>query len=171
MGDSQVARGGLLSNARTIDNGKKIVIVFTSKPAIRTVMKEFYTNAKPSIDIKAYNGRINPAKVKTRPSYLNALLIQSHGITGQTYEKCANNPTRGPFTECRRTKGHFNGYYRNCKWYDHTARYSVRLLGEEEDRIREVIVGTSRVIKDKDEDKDKDKDEDKDKDKEEEDKE
>ncbi|KAK3983952.1 hypothetical protein QBC44DRAFT_313652 [Cladorrhinum sp. PSN332] len=85
----------------------KIVIVFTSKPAIRTVMKEFYTNVKPSIDIK----------------------------------------------------------------YNYTARYSIRLPGKEEDRIREVMVRTSRVIEDKDKDKDKDEDKDKDKDKEEEDKE
>jgi hypothetical protein len=107
---------------------------------------------KPSYDIEAYEHRIDIAKVKVRPSYLNAVLIQSRGTIGMTCEACALDPNRGPFPECRRTKGHFEGCCGNCKWRDHAARCSVRMTGEEsddeqlgiggggEDQEREVIV-------------------------------
>jgi hypothetical protein len=90
---------------------------------------------KRSVNVEAYDGRVDPAKVKTRPSYLNAVLIQSRGAPGQTCTACAQNPTRGPFTDCRRTKGYFDGCCGNCKWRDHAARCSVRLQ-----EVREIEV-------------------------------
>ena len=71
--------------------------------------------AKPSIDIEVFAGRVDAAKVKTRPSYLNAILIQSRGRTGMTCTSCMQNLNRGPFVDYRRVKGYFTGACRNCK--------------------------------------------------------
>jgi hypothetical protein len=43
MDQSQVARANMLSQPRTI-NGKKVILVFTGREAVRTIMKEFCTN-------------------------------------------------------------------------------------------------------------------------------
>ena len=89
--------------------------------------------------MEAYAGKVNPAKVKTRPSYLNAVLIQSRGRTGMTCVDCSRTPGRGPFTDCRRVQGHFDGACGNCKWRDHAARCSVRSPEEEEEEDEEEV--------------------------------
>jgi len=45
-------------------------------------------------------------------------------------EACFTSPGRGPFTDCRRAKGYFDGACGNCKWRDHAARCSVRQPGQ-----------------------------------------
>src|SRR5208337_3872605 len=80
----------------------------------------------PNIDIEGYESQVNFNKVKTRPSYLNAIMIQSRGRLGKTCLQYSRDPTRGPFPEYRRAPGHFEGSYGNCKWRDHGARYTVR---------------------------------------------
>ncbi len=111
--------------------------------------------AKPSVDVEAFAGKVDPAKVKTRPRYLNAVLIQSRGRTGMICEACFTSPGRGPFTDCRRAKGYFNGACGNCKWRDHAARCSVRQPGQgsgdedsedsEEDEAEEGVPGVVRL--------------------------
>lgn len=80
-----------------------------------------------------YAGRVDPSKVRTRPGYLNAILIQSRGRTGRTCTHCRDNPNRGPFIDCRRVPGYFDGACGNCKWRDHAARCSARRPDEESD--------------------------------------
>ena len=84
---------------------------------------------------------MDAAKVKTRPSYLNAILIQSRGCTGITYTSYVQNLNRGPFVDYRRVKGYFTGACGNCKWRDHAARCSVSAPGEESDNKVLVIEG------------------------------
>lgn len=93
------------------------------------------------MDVEAYAGRVDAAKVKTRPSYLNGVLIQSRGHTGMTCFACSRTPGRGPFTDCRRVQGHFDGACGNCKWRDHAARCTVRCLGEESEDEQAAIEG------------------------------
>jgi hypothetical protein len=84
------------------------------------------------VDVEAYAGRVDAAKVKTRLSYFNGVLIQSRGRTGMTCLDCSRTPGRGPFTDCRRVQGHFDGACGNCKWRDHAAKCTVRCPEEEE---------------------------------------
>ncbi|KAM3084400.1 hypothetical protein ACMFMG_001495 [Clarireedia jacksonii] len=60
-----------------------------------------------------------------RPSYINAVLIQSRGtlVPGG----CNECRRRGftPFPTCVRLAGHWNGACGNCKWRDHSARCRV----------------------------------------------
>ena len=72
---------------------------------------------------------MDASKLMLRASYLNAILIQSRGRAGKTCLDCARNPNRGPFVECRRARGHFDGCCGNCKWRDHAIRCSVRNPG------------------------------------------
>jgi Protein of unknown function (DUF3716) len=64
-----------------------------------------------------------------RASYINALLIQSHGVIVANCTSCQAALAAGhplPFPQCRRLTGHFGGACGNCKWPDHAARCSVR---------------------------------------------
>ncbi|EDN10720.1 predicted protein [Histoplasma mississippiense (nom. inval.)] len=63
-----------------------------------------------------------------RPSYINAILIQSRGRTEpHACLACRSaHPGLQPFPECRRLPGHFGGACGNCKWRDHAIRCSVR---------------------------------------------
>lgn len=79
--------------------------------------------ALASDDIEVYNNRVNTTAVASRPSYLNAVLIQSRGATAQCFD-CRRNPTRGPFVYCR-TTDFFGGCCGNCKYRDHGARCRV----------------------------------------------
>ena len=58
-----------------------------------------------------------------RPSYITAILIQRAGVVHPQGD-CLNCQRRGlrPFTECRRTQGHFGGCCGNCKWRDHARQ-------------------------------------------------
>ncbi|KAJ5443112.1 hypothetical protein N7445_004863 [Penicillium cf. griseofulvum] len=66
-----------------------------------------------------------------RPSYVNALLIQSRGWELITEcDECADKRRRtgspSPFPICSRAPGHFDGACGNCKFQDHGFRCSVR---------------------------------------------
>jgi hypothetical protein len=79
--------------------------------------------ALPGRDVVFVRGRITPQQLVThRPSYVNALLIQSRGVVRA--RPCTECSRRGlsPFPECRQVAGHFGGACGNCKWRDHAAR-------------------------------------------------
>ena len=82
----------------------------------------------PGRDVKFVYGRIFPYQLGShRPSYVNAILIQSRGRVGTgPCSACASTPMPTPFPKCRRLPGHFGGACGNCKWRDHAARCSVR---------------------------------------------
>ena len=80
--------------------------------------------ALPGRDVPYVAGRIQPHQVTSlRPSYINAILIQRAGHTHPQGD-CLNCQRRGltPFTECRRTQGHFGGCCGNCKWREHAQQ-------------------------------------------------
>ena len=88
--------------------------------------------ALPGRDIAFVRGRITPVQLGShRPSYVNAVLIQSRGRTRAV--RCTECRRRGltPFPECRRLRGHFGGCCANCKWRDHGAR--CRFVDEDGD--------------------------------------
>lgn len=125
---------------RTRGDGKQTVTLYTGRDNIRALMKAFCINdkqkaleAKRSVDIEAFKDKVDPMKVAVRPGYLNAVLIQSRGRTGMVCDQCAQNPDRGPFTDCRRAAGHFDGACGNCKWRDHGARCSLNNPNEPDD--------------------------------------
>ncbi|PGH15888.1 hypothetical protein AJ79_02055 [Helicocarpus griseus UAMH5409] len=73
-----------------------------------------------------------------RPSYINAILIQSRGRPEvQACIACRSGPGLHPFPECRRLPGHFGGACGNCKWRDHASRCSVR---DDEDVVEVIDV-------------------------------
>jgi hypothetical protein len=83
----------------------------------------------PGQDVEFVRGSITPAQVGThRPSYINAILIQSRGVVqAPACDACsAARPGFRPFPECRRVPGHFGGCCGNCKWRDHAARCSAK---------------------------------------------
>lgn len=77
--------------------------------------------ALPGRDVPYVPGAITMAQISSnRPSYINAVLIQRAGWVHPQGD-CLNCQRRGtlrPFTECRRTPGHFGGCCGNCKWRD-----------------------------------------------------
>lgn len=82
----------------------------------------------PQKDILITKGRVTLQQVNTgRPSYVNALIIQSRGI--EVPDGCTNSRS-GVFAKCVRLPGFFGGCCGNCKWKDHGARCSVRNPGE-----------------------------------------
>ncbi|KAJ5446573.1 hypothetical protein N7445_001394 [Penicillium cf. griseofulvum] len=83
-------------------------------------------------DVPFMVGRIRGAQLASmRPSYVNALLIQSRGWELITEcDECADKRRRtgspSPFPICSRAPGHFDGACGNCKFQDHGFRCSVR---------------------------------------------
>jgi len=85
--------------------------------------------ALPGRDVVFVPGAITPKQVGShRPSYINAILIQSRGNTVPGPCTACQGPRPGlrPFPECRRVPGHFGGCCGNCKWRDHAFKCSVR---------------------------------------------
>lgn len=79
-------------------------------------------------DVLINKGRISLVQVSSaRPSYINALIIQSRGI--EVPEGCTNS-MQGVFVQTIRLPGYFGGCCGNCKWKDHGTRCSVRSPGE-----------------------------------------
>jgi Protein of unknown function (DUF3716) len=70
-----------------------------------------------------------------RPSYINAILIQSRGNVVLNPCTACQGPRPGlrSFLECRRLLGHFGGCYGNYKWRDRASKCSVQ-----DDRIVEL---------------------------------
>ncbi len=74
-------------------------------------------------DVQIFAGRVTTRQIESgRPSYINAMLIQSRGNLRLREpvmcRSCAQNPTRGPLTECRVLPNRFNNCCGNCKWRD-----------------------------------------------------
>jgi len=93
----------------------------------------------PGRNVVIRDSVVTAAKIASnRPSYINAVLIQSRGtppyVAGNTAAvgctgcSSLNQPAGSgkAFPECRRLTGHFDGACGNCKWQDHAARCSVR---------------------------------------------
>ena len=82
--------------------------------------------ALPGVDVAFVLGAILPHQIGShRPSYINAILIQSRGqAPPRACLQCRGGPGLRPFPECRRVPGHFGGACANCKWRDHGARCS-----------------------------------------------
>ncbi|EDN08837.1 predicted protein [Histoplasma mississippiense (nom. inval.)] len=96
---------------------------FTHSPQSRAVL------ALPGQDVPFVRGSMTELQVRShRPSYINAILIQSRGRTEpHACLACRSaHPGLRPFPECRRLPGHFGGACGNCKWRDHAIRCSVR---------------------------------------------
>lgn len=86
--------------------------------------------ALPGLAVRVDRGEL-AARVQQvasqRPSYINALLIQSRGVlVAPPCAACARPGGMSPFPECRRVPGHFGGCCANCKWRDHAARCTTR---------------------------------------------
>ena len=84
--------------------------------------------ALPGRNVFFVRGAITPAQVEQhRPSYINAILIQSRGeVVPGGCSNCRISPGYRPFPECRRVPGHFGGCCGNCKWRDHAVRCSAQ---------------------------------------------
>ena len=94
--------------------------------------------ALPGRNVSVVRGSITPQQIDThRPSYINAILIQSRGrAMGQPCEACRRSRTGPrPFPECHRAFGHFGGACANCKWRDHANRCSVRSGPDDDDDV------------------------------------
>ena len=84
--------------------------------------------ALPGVDVEFVRGAITTAQIVShRPSYINAILIQSRGQPANPGCLQCRNPRIGlrPFPECRAAPGHFGGACANCKWRDHGAACSL----------------------------------------------
>jgi Protein of unknown function (DUF3716) len=85
-------------------------------------------------DVQFVPGGITPEQVffLQRPSYINAILIQSRGIVrNPPCDRCAVRMY--PFLECRRVPGHFGGCCGNCKWPDAAASCSAKNDDDDDD--------------------------------------
>jgi len=75
--------------------------------------------ALPGRDVRIVRGGITPNQVGShRPSYINAILIQSRGdarVGNDACITCRTAPNRGPFPFCCSLPGHFGGCCSNCK--------------------------------------------------------
>ncbi|KAJ5249373.1 hypothetical protein N7524_011689 [Penicillium chrysogenum] len=69
-----------------------------------------------------------------RPSYINALLIQSRGLPLITPCEACRQTQRRPFPAYVRAPGHFGGACGNCKWRDAAIRCTVRDSSERSTR-------------------------------------
>ena len=62
-----------------------------------------------------------------RPSYINALLIQSRGEPlKKPCTRCRNMDFLKPFPTCARLTGYFGGSCANCKWADKASLCDCR---------------------------------------------
>ena len=108
--------------------GQQQMAGFVHSPPARAVL------ALPGQDVTFVRGAITAAQIgQHRPSYVNAILIQSRGLqVHPACLQCRTGPGLRPFPECRRLRGHFGGCCANCKWRDHAARCTaVRRGGDD----------------------------------------
>jgi len=99
----------------------------------------------PSQDIEIWDaGRLSYGQFEQgRPSYINAVLIQSCGVENtKACSSCRSKKKFGPFTTCVSLAGCFGNSCANCKWRD----WASRCGGKEMRAPAEVLVeGSSRV--------------------------
>ncbi len=78
------------TSSETFINPRPYIIIFTSNPQINTSIKDRLTSYDQTEIFKYHPINIiiisafNYTQIQNRPSYLNALLIQSHGINAKT---------------------------------------------------------------------------------------
>lgn len=90
--------------------------------------------ALPGQNVPFVRGAILPTQVGThRPSYINAMLIQSRGVVSGPCDRCQRSLR--PFLECRRVPGRFGGCCGNCKWPDQAARCTERDNDDDDDVV------------------------------------
>jgi hypothetical protein len=95
-------------------------------------------------DLTFKTGRLKVSQLRSgRPSYINAILIQTRGVVGvecRFPDQCPGN-----FLECVRLPGFWGGACGNCKWRDHGAR--CPLYDENELRLPvPVVVGVENQV-------------------------
>jgi len=90
--------------------------------------------ALPGVDVTFVLGRITPEHIRShRPSYINAVLVQSRGV--RPVRRCVQCTNRlSPFPECRHVPGHFGGACANCKWRDGGRKCSFWTADKNQDR-------------------------------------
>ena len=83
----------------------------------------------PGRDIYFVRGYICLVQIHSaRPSYINAVLIQSRGVlVPGGCNICRTRLVMRPFPECRILFGHFGDSCGNYKWPDHASRYRHNL--------------------------------------------
>jgi hypothetical protein len=94
-------------------------------PFLRTELQNQLLSL-PGSNVEFNLGRITTAQIlQFRPSYINAILIQSRG--SDVVRPCTYCEHRGPspFPYCRQLPD-FDGCCGNCKWRDHASRCSLR---------------------------------------------
>ena len=89
--------------------------------------------ALPGQDVDFVRGAISGNQIVThRPSYINAILIQSRGqALPRACNQCLGRPGLRPFPVCLRVPGHFQGCCGNCKLREHGARCSFGAAGDD----------------------------------------
>jgi len=128
--------------------------------------------ARPGRDVDFVRGTISSNQVGMhRPSYINAVLIQSREqVAPVACTQCARPNGLRPFPKCRFVPEHFGGACANCKWRDHATRCNLleaeddgsedewdedrrsRSLGREDDRterrrLRGLKLGERRLLR------------------------
>jgi hypothetical protein len=120
--NAAVANASAGQNPVLVVGGQQMA-AFIHSPQGRAVL------ALPGRDVVFVPGAITPNQVRShRPSYINAILIQSRGnmVPGLCTACQTPRPGLRPFPECRRVPGHFGGCCGNCKWRDHASKCFVR---------------------------------------------
>ena len=86
----------------------------------------------PGQNVPFLQGAITASQIAPqRPSYINALLIQSRGqLAVPARTACRGDPGLRPFPECRQLPGHFAGCCSNCKTYQNTGIVNIHNVFE-----------------------------------------
>ncbi|EFW20818.1 conserved hypothetical protein [Coccidioides posadasii str. Silveira] len=107
---------------------------FAHSPQARAVL------ALPGQDVPFVRGSMNEYQVLShQPSYINAILIQSHGRPKvQACIACRGGPGLCLFPECCWLPGHFSRACGNCKWCDHASCCSIQ-DGEDAVEVIEIV--------------------------------
>jgi hypothetical protein len=112
-----LARAALQQQLPVLLVGRRQLAHFCHSPMAQRLL------ARPGVDVEFILDMIRADQIGThRPSYVNAILIQSRGIvTPAPCDHCVSD-RRKPFPSCRRAAGHFGGCCANCKWRDWGSR-------------------------------------------------
>ena len=120
----------------------------------------------PAVDVESWaegGSIVKESQVLTgRPSYINAILIQSRGeiqtLVRYRYDSlrtkaniyiecnnCASTTGPRPFVECVVLGGFFKGSCGNCKWRDHGAKCSKYNADSQQRTKVPAVEGASRI--------------------------
>ncbi|KAF1992378.1 hypothetical protein K402DRAFT_399495 [Aulographum hederae CBS 113979] len=139
--------------ALTIHPSDPTVNVFLGTLCVTVEQREVHASIAHDIEII---GSYDADKIRTRPSYVCGILIQSRGdLAFPPCNKCQNNG--GKFGECRRIAGYWKGACGSCRWKDHSAQCS---LVRENEAKKDLSLGTDIIGPSRVEEVDEDEDED-----------